>query len=94
MVKKLEVLPCSETEAQILASLDRDVLQYIPTDIKYTSQMEDILFKEYGYGFVSPEMEEKYNIPDYISEEEITVMEAEAILYHLESYPQYKKIKF
>ena len=95
MNKKLEVLLCSLKEAQLLASIDRSVLEYLPTDIKYSAEMEDILFKEYGYGFLEPNVEEKYNIPDYISEEEVTVLEAEAFLYHLEngSYPQYKKKK-
>lgn len=82
---------CSEEEAQIMASIDRDVLEYLPTDIKYTSAMEDILSKEYGYGIISPEKEERYNTPSYISDEDMTVLEAEALLYHLEmanAYPE------
>lgn len=92
------IISCEDNEAITMALLDRDVLDHLPTDQKYTQEMEDVLFNEYGYGFLSPEDKKKYvDIPDYISEEDIFIWESEKDLYEASlswSYPEAKEYVF
>ena len=88
------IISCNDDEALVMALIDRDVLDHLPTDQKYNSDMANVLFNEYGYGFISLDDENKFNIPDYISDEDIALWEAEKIIYDSEliaSYPEAKK---
>ena len=94
MSKKL-IISCEDEEALVMASIDRNVLDNIPTDQKYNGSMEDVLCQEYGYGFISPDDEKRYiDIPDYISEEDVLIWEAEKAIYAAsitEAYPEAKE---
>ena len=89
------IISCEDEEAVVMAKLDRDVLDNIPTDQKYNKEMEDALYDIYGYGFLSKDEEKRFiNIPDYISNEDIILWEAEKALYDSSfdySYPENKE---
>lgn len=91
------IISCEDSEAKVMALIDRSVLDHIPTDQKYNKDMEEILYSEYGYGFLSPEDENKFfSIPSYIKNEDITLWEAEKIMYEAnfaETYPEIKEYK-
>ena len=89
-----KIISCDDIEAEIMASIDREVLDYLPTDQKYNGGMEEVLYQEYGYGFVDEKKQKTYNIPDYISDEDIANWEAESFLYEasiIDSYPEAKE---
>ncbi|MBR2588033.1 MAG: hypothetical protein IKD77_02370 [Bacilli bacterium] len=89
------IISCDDDEAITMAMLDRDVLDNLPTDQKYTGEMEEVLYENYGYGFLSIDEEKNFSsIPDYISEEDIIIWEAEMALYESNfdySYPEAKE---
>ena len=89
------IISCEDEEAITMAILDRRVLDNLPTDQKYTSEMEEVLYDNYGYGFLSLDEEKRFvDIPDYISEEDIIIWEAEKALYESNfdySYPEAKE---
>lgn len=92
------IISCDNDEAVTMAILDRNFLDYLPTDQKYTKLIEDALLDEYGYGFLSKDEEQKYvDIPDYINDEDIILWEAEKVLYDSNftfSYPEAKEYVF
>ena len=76
------IISCEDEEAIVMAMLDRDVLDNLPTDQKYNAEMAKVLYDNYGYGFLSSEEEKRFSdIPDYISDEDIIIWEAEKTLY-------------
>lgn len=89
------IISCNDDEAITMVLLDREVLDHLPTDQKYTGEMEDALLSEYGYGFLSSEDVKKFvDIPDYITEEDIIIWNAEKSLYDSSlvfSYPETKE---
>ncbi len=89
------IISCEDEEAIVMAILDRDVLNNLPTDQKYNGEMEDVLYDNYGYGFLSEDEKKRFiDIPDYISEEDIIIWEAEKALYESlfdYSYPEAKQ---
>jgi len=88
------IISCDDDEAIVMALIDRTVLDHIPTNQKYSGMMEEVLFSEYGYGFISLDDEKRFNIPDYITDEDIALWEAEKIIYDYEiteAYPEAKK---
>lgn len=88
------IISCEDEEAIAMALLDRDVLDHLPTDQKYTKEMEDVLFYEYGYGFLSLEEKQKFiDIPDYITDEDIVFWEAEKTLYESSLDFRYPEVK-
>ena len=94
-MEKREVISCTNEEAILQAANNQEVLDFIPTNQKYNSTMEKMLYCMYGEGFISKLKEERYeNIPGYFTEEDIAICEAQQILYDesfIEAYPEAKE---
>lgn len=93
-----------------LALLIEEMLDYVPTNLKYNSILEKFLLKTLGHGVMSKEKlqsyktmsdnminmdDQRYNgIPGYISEEDLTIWQANKIIYDAgkieqkDSYPE------
>ena len=85
---------CDAKELEIMALIDREFLNGIPTDQKYNKAIEEILYNEYGCGFLETEDEKRFEIPDYIDESDILIWEAEKTLYFasiINAYPEAKE---
>lgn len=90
-----KVINCTDEEAILAAANNQKILDFISTNQKYNSTMEDMLLHMYGEGFISKLKEERYeNIPGYFTEEDIMICEAQHFLYDenfIEAYPEAKE---
>lgn len=79
-----------------LALILEEMLDYVPTDLKYNPVVDKFLTKTLGHGIITKEQEEQYEklsdtstledikfngIPNYIREDDITVWQASKITY-------------
>lgn len=79
-----------------MAVIIEEILDYVPTDLKYSSKVENLLIDLTGHSFLTDEEEKQYRkiknqksfddqrfdgIPGYIHAEDLTVWEAEKIMY-------------
>ena len=90
-----KILNLEDDEAILAAANNKEILDYLSTNQKYNSTMEDMLIHMYGEGFISKLKEERYeNMPGYFTEEDIAICEAQKFLYDesfIESYPEAKE---
>ena len=67
------------------------ILDMIPTDQKYTKEIEDVLLKQYGHGFFTGMEQQKYDIPSYITDSDILNWKIQKMVYERQSVLTYQE---